>query len=171
MITDVFSKSFDPTTLKVITIARELVLQDYHEKRAWLHDRWLNDSEKIWAAHKILLSYPEFPAYPTEQEIMATAREILDHLRNPISDADLSKVSMILERDPTPVFPMEPVQPPTPEPEIPVEPPAETAPPDDMEVEVVTVVEQKEEYEPAPEVKEPATKSLYDKISWVIGKV
>ena len=161
MITDVFSKSFDPTTLKVITIARELVLQDYHEKRAWLHDRWLDDSEKIWAAHKILLSYPEFPAYPTEQEIMATARDILDHLRNPISDADLRKVSLVLEREPKPDFPMEPVQPPQPEPETPVS---------DTEVEVV-IEEQKEEYEPAPEVKEPAPKSLYDKISWVVGKV
>ena len=112
--------NLDLNTLRVITLVREFALKDYHKKRAWLHDRWLKDSESLWKNNKVILSYPDFPVYPTESEILSTAKEIIELLKNPVTDAEIKAAEATLERPSSPQFPMEPTQPP-----MPTEPPVE----------------------------------------------
>ena len=155
----------DMITLRVIALARELALKNYHDRRAWLHDRWLRDSEKLWSEHKVVLSYPEFPAYPTEAELMASAKELFEIFKNPITESDVARVASSLDRPSGPEFPMEPEQPPLPEEPkeepVPQEEPV-TPPPQE---EAVVDVEIKEEN---PKEEEPGNMSIYDKVSWIL---
>lgn len=88
----------DLKTLRVITLVRELALRDYHEKRAWLHDRWLKDSEFLLKSNRVVLSYPDIPAYPTEAELLIAAREIIELMKNPVTDADIKATEEMLAK-------------------------------------------------------------------------
>lgn len=90
--------NLDIMTLRVITVVREVALKDHHEKRAWLHDRWLRDSEFLWKNNKVVLSYPDFPPYPTEADLMATAREIIELMKNPVTDEDIKAAEEMLAK-------------------------------------------------------------------------
>jgi hypothetical protein len=106
------SYNLDLNTLRAITVVRELALRDYHEKRAWLHDRWVKDSESIWKSNKVILSYPDLPPYPSEAELFAAAREVIELMKNPVTDSDIkSAEDMLAKQEVLKETPPEEVQP------------------------------------------------------------
>jgi hypothetical protein len=92
----------DLKTLRVITLVRDFALKDYHEKRGWLHDRWLKDSELLSQSNRAVLSYPDVPNYPTEAEILTAAREIIQLMKNPVTDADIKSAEIMLAKQKVP---------------------------------------------------------------------
>ena len=76
------------TRLELLRIARELVINEYIDKRAQDHNNWLAESEVAWKTKGIKLPYPPFPSYPNEADIIARANAL---------DQFLNKTEVILE--------------------------------------------------------------------------
>lgn len=66
--------------LEILRMARELVINEYVDRRAQDHNNWLYESERLWATRRIKLQYPEIPPYPTEKEIVERAQTLLKFL-------------------------------------------------------------------------------------------
>lgn len=64
------------TRLELLRIARELVINEYIDKRAQDHNNWLAESEVAWKTKGIKLPYPPFPSYPNEADIIARANAL-----------------------------------------------------------------------------------------------
>jgi hypothetical protein len=71
---------YDPIALEILKMARELVLNEYTDKRAQDHNKWLADFEVVWKNNRIRLPYPDIPPYPTEKEIVRRAQVLMDFL-------------------------------------------------------------------------------------------
>lgn len=80
----------NPTRFETLRIARELIIDEYIEKKAQIHRKWQAESEQLWRARRETLPYPDYPPYPTEDEIMDRARklqEFLEHTtKEPVSE-------------------------------------------------------------------------------------
>ena len=74
------SESNANTRLELLRIARELVINEYIDKRAQDHNNWLSQSEIMWKTKGIKLPYPPFPPYPTEADIIARANALEQYL-------------------------------------------------------------------------------------------
>ena len=61
------------TKMELLRMARELVINEYIDKRAQDHNKWLIDADVAWKTRGINLPYPSFPIYPTEADILARA--------------------------------------------------------------------------------------------------
>jgi len=59
--------------LELIKMARELLNEEYINRRAQDHNKWLAESDRIWKLHRVNLPYPPFASYPTDDEIVAKA--------------------------------------------------------------------------------------------------
>jgi len=59
--------------LELIKMSRELLNEEYINRRAQDHNRWLAESDVMWKAKRVKLPYPPFAAYPTDEEIVAKA--------------------------------------------------------------------------------------------------
>jgi hypothetical protein len=76
------NKKYDPIALEILKIARELVLNEYTDKRAQDHNKWLADFETVWKNTRIRLPYPDIPPYPTETEIVKRAQVLMDFIHD-----------------------------------------------------------------------------------------
>ena len=74
------SKSYDPIALEILKMARELVINEYTDRRAQDHNKWLADFEVVWKNNRIRLPYPDIPPYPTETEIVTRAQTLMKFL-------------------------------------------------------------------------------------------
>lgn len=61
------------TKMELLKMARELCINEYIDKRAQDHNKWLADAEVTWKTQGVNLPYPKFPAYPTEADILTRA--------------------------------------------------------------------------------------------------
>lgn len=79
----------DPSKLEVIRIARELVLSEYYQKCSKLHNEWAVQSDVAWTNKRIHIQYPHIPEFPTEQDILSKAQNLLDFVtvQKPIPNA------------------------------------------------------------------------------------
>jgi hypothetical protein len=59
--------------LELIKMARELLNEEYINRRAQDHNRWLAESDVMWRTKRVKLPYPPFASYPTDEEIVAKA--------------------------------------------------------------------------------------------------
>lgn len=73
----------DNQTLEILRMARELVINEYVDRRAQEHNQWLSQSEALWATKKMRLPYPTIPPYPTEDVIVARAQKLFAFIENP----------------------------------------------------------------------------------------
>jgi len=64
------------TRLELLRIARELVINEYIDKRAQDHNNWLAELEVAWKTKGIKLPYPPFPPYPNEADIISRANAL-----------------------------------------------------------------------------------------------
>ena len=113
--------------MEVLRMARQLLNEEYINRRAEDHNRWLAESDVAWRTKGIKLPYPPFAPYPTEAQILAKAQELIGFV---VKEEDADKVlpAQVME---APVVP----PPPTPlitvpEPEVPHAPPQETPKPE-----------------------------------------
>lgn len=84
---------------EVLKMARDLVINEYTDRRAQLHNEWVSKS-RLFNKSGGVLPYPEIPPYPTELEILDRAQSLLNFLNSGhASAADGAK------DDPTPPQP------------------------------------------------------------------
>jgi hypothetical protein len=81
----------DSVNLQILLMARQLVINGHTDRRADLHNQWLVDSAALWASHRQRLAYPPIPPYPTEAEIVARARALLEFVH---SDSTINPVTV-----------------------------------------------------------------------------
>lgn len=62
--------------LEILRMARDLVTNEYIDRRAQLHNKWLNDCNDQFGT----LPYPDIPPYPTESDVVARAQTLLNFL-------------------------------------------------------------------------------------------
>lgn len=84
----------NPTRLETLRIARELVIDEYIEKKAQIHRKWQAESEQRWRARRETLPYPDIPPYPTEDEIMERAKKLRDFLESPGKEEEPEKTAI-----------------------------------------------------------------------------
>jgi hypothetical protein len=68
--------------VKLLEIAKELLILEYTDKKAQDHNRWVIESEKAWRTSRTKLEHPEFPPFPTEAQILDKARSLMTFLEN-----------------------------------------------------------------------------------------
>jgi hypothetical protein len=78
----------DPRALEILRMARELVINEHTDRRAEMHNQWLTESSELWRTRRIRLAYPPIPPYPTENDIIARARVLLDFVEKSPAVAD-----------------------------------------------------------------------------------
>jgi hypothetical protein len=69
-------------------MARELVINEHTDRRAEMHNQWLTESSELWRTRRIRLAYPPIPPYPTENDIIARARVLLEFVEKSPTVAD-----------------------------------------------------------------------------------
>ena len=69
--------------LELIKMARELLNEEYINRRAQDHNRWLAESDVMWRAKRLKLPYPAFTSYPTDDEIVAKASALYRFVNSP----------------------------------------------------------------------------------------
>lgn len=95
------TRQYDPIALEILKMARELVLNEYTDRRAQDHNKWLADFETVWKNTRVRLPYPDIPPYPTENEIVKRAQVLMDFIHDNYSE-EQEKNQNIEETDITP---------------------------------------------------------------------
>ena len=65
---------------ELLKMARELLNEEYINRRAEDHNKWVAESDMAWKTRRIKLPYPPFAQYPTEIEIIAKAAGLYSFL-------------------------------------------------------------------------------------------
>jgi hypothetical protein len=97
--------SHDSVNLEILRMAKELVLNDYTDRRAEMHNKWLVESEHLWRTQKLRLAYPTIPCPPSEVDILEVARKLMTFLTNredPLANEDLPVLEEIVLADDLP---------------------------------------------------------------------
>lgn len=89
-------QNYDPVMLELLKMSRELLINEYIDKRAQDHNKWLVESEHLWKTQRIRLAYPEFPPYPNDVDILNRAHKLLVF----ISTGKIDKESNQVESNP-----------------------------------------------------------------------
>lgn len=66
--------------LEVLRIAKDLVVGHYTDARAELHNRWVEESDRLWKSKRLRLAYPPIPPFPTEADILTKAQALMEFL-------------------------------------------------------------------------------------------
>lgn len=72
--------STEDIRLEVLRIAKDLVVGHYTDARAELHNRWVEESDRLWKSQRLRLAYPPIPPFPTEADILAKAQTLMEFL-------------------------------------------------------------------------------------------
>lgn len=119
---------------EILKIAKELVINEYIDKRAQDHNNWLVQSDISWKTNKVNLPYPTIPPWPTEKDVINRAKILIDFVQRDVeSDLPEGPVPPItIDPPPDIEVPPPPDILPVPPEEI---PPEETPPEDDISLE------------------------------------
>jgi hypothetical protein len=63
--------------MEVLRMARTLLNEEYINKRAEDHNKWLAEADQAWRNKGIKLPYPPFAPYPTEAQILERAETLM----------------------------------------------------------------------------------------------
>ena len=74
--------SGDMIKLELVKLARDLCINEYNERRANDHNIWLAHSDHLWKTQQMRVTYPPFPPYPTEVDVVAKAQLLLDFMNS-----------------------------------------------------------------------------------------
>lgn len=120
--------------LEVLKLAKDLVVNDYLDVRAKIHNKWFEESDRLWQEKRIKVSYPSIPPYPSNSVVTSKAEELMKFLTDKEETTNLDvtagryKYSDTPPPPPPPPVESPPVEPPPVEPQ-PVEPPPAEVPP------------------------------------------
>lgn len=93
---------------ELLKMAREILNEDYINRRAEDHNKWVAENEELWRTKRRNLPYPPFAKYPTDEEIVRAAANLYDFIYTsdmpPIIDTPASVV------EPTPEEPVAPTE-------------------------------------------------------------
>lgn len=92
---------------ELIKMARELLNEDYANKRAVDHNKWVADNDEAWRTGRRNVPYPPIAQIPTDKEILKTAVNLYNFINGGVGPES--------EPDDTPL--QQPVQPVEPAPE------------------------------------------------------
>lgn len=67
--------------LEILRMARELVINEYTDRRAEVHNKWLVEAEHLWRSQRLRVAYPTIPPYPTEYDIVERAERLMKFLQ------------------------------------------------------------------------------------------
>lgn len=79
--------------LELIKLARELLNEEYINRRAQDHNRWLAESDALWRTNRVKLPYPPFASYPTDEEIVAKASALYRFVNSPQAGTNTQAVT------------------------------------------------------------------------------
>jgi hypothetical protein len=65
---------------ELLKMAKELLNEDYINRRAEDHNRWVSENEELWRTTRRNLPYPPFAKYPTDDEIVRAAANLYDFI-------------------------------------------------------------------------------------------
>ena len=82
------SREVDPVLLEILRMTREIVINEYTDRRAELHNRWLADYEHSWRNYRVKIPSPSIPPYPTEVEIVDRAKVLFDFIMRDTPDIE-----------------------------------------------------------------------------------
>jgi hypothetical protein len=97
-------------------MAREIVANEYTDKRAQDHNKWLAESEKNFVTRGQRLPYPDIPPHPNEEAVIAKAKALLEFV-GVNQDRVVEEVPVKKAEAPMPP-PPQPPQPPQPPPPV-----------------------------------------------------
>ena len=66
---------------ELLKMARELVNEEYINRRAEDHNKWIADCDVAWKTQGIKLPYPTFVIYPSDADIVAKATSLYNFLK------------------------------------------------------------------------------------------
>jgi hypothetical protein len=67
---------------QLLTTARNLLNEEYQQKRSEQYTKWQSESNHLWISKGIMLPYPSSFGYPTEEEVVAKALELYNAQNN-----------------------------------------------------------------------------------------
>lgn len=80
---------------ELLKMARELLNEDYINRRAEDHNRWIAENEELWRTARRNVPYPPFAQYPTDEAIIQAALNLYNFihaepkLSSPVLEAEL----------------------------------------------------------------------------------
>lgn len=110
--------NYDAVNLELLRIARELVVNEYTDRRAEMHNKWLVESEHLWRTQRLRLAYPTIPSPPRESDILEVAKKLMEFVSKEADPPkeELPVVEQVVAVEEVPVI----EEPPLPEPEVPL---------------------------------------------------
>ena len=94
--------------LEILKMARELLNEEYINRRAEDHNKWLAECDVVWKTRGIKLPYPPFAPYPSESEILAKATSLYNFVEEkpkevkPVADVASAPNPWVTHLAPTP---------------------------------------------------------------------
>lgn len=76
----------NPSNVELLKIAKDLVYSEYATKKNDIHEKWVVESLYLWQTQQVRLAYPELPPYPTDNDVIARARQLVDFINTPRPD-------------------------------------------------------------------------------------
>lgn len=83
-------------------MARQMLNEQYINQRAEDHNRWLAEADVAWRTRGVKLPYPPFAPYPTEEQVLTKAQELLKFVvdpREPSAPAEPEAVEQVATPD------------------------------------------------------------------------
>jgi len=74
--------------MEILRMARQLLNEEYINRRAEDHNKWLADADVAWRTKGIKLPYPPFAPYPTEEQILARAESLMKFVATENNDEE-----------------------------------------------------------------------------------
>lgn len=65
---------------ELLKMARELLNEDYINRRAEDHNKWVAENDELWRTKRRNLPYPPFAQYPTDDEIVKAALNLYNFI-------------------------------------------------------------------------------------------
>jgi hypothetical protein len=145
---------------ELLKIARDLLNEDYINRRAEDHNKWVAENEESWRTRRRNIPYPPFAQYPTDDEIVRAATNLYNFIYstdNKTINNDIS--SSILKEQPPSTKGFEQGDDVFPKSTLPIETKSENVQEKEITSEPITVIEEisvvdKEKVPTLEEIKE-----------------
>jgi hypothetical protein len=79
--------------LELIKLAKDMLEQEYHSKREVIHNNWQVATENARTQGQNLPNQPEFPPFPSEEDIIKKAQTLNGFVSGPSTDLPVATKS------------------------------------------------------------------------------
>jgi hypothetical protein len=85
--------------LELLKMARQLLNEEYINRRAEDHNAWLANCDEAWRTRRVKLPYPPFAPYPTEEQIVAKALTLYNFINPDDGKNDTNEQPKLSEQE------------------------------------------------------------------------